>query len=156
MLQVQVLGLKTARKTAEIRGTILSCCLSFVCLDSLPAITNILSDHLCYAKTIKLYNQNHLTLLSVRLLTLYSALYLPLPLLLLWLVLTLLYTKEGFFCVILGIQILLFHCPLVCKLYLFARPIDQLLQQQMSRLEAQKLTPVPHCTVLRFQQFQYS
>ena len=48
-------------------------------------------------KTIKLYNQNHLTLLSVRLLTLYSALYLPLPLLLLWLVLTLLYTKEGFF-----------------------------------------------------------
>ena len=50
--------------------------------------------------------------------------------------------KKDFFCVILGIQILLFHCPLVCKLYLFARPIDQLLQQQMSRLEAQKLTPV--------------
>ena len=35
--------------------------------------------------------------------------------------------KKDFFCVILGIQILLFHCPLVCKLYLFARPIDQLL-----------------------------
>ena len=88
-----MLDLKTASKSAEIWGTILS----YVCLDSLPAITNIIDDHLCYAIAIKLYNQNHLTLLSVRLLTLYSALYLPLPLLLLWLVLTLLYTKEGFF-----------------------------------------------------------
>ena len=51
--------------------------------------------------------------------------------------------KKDFFCVILGIQILLFHCPLVCKLYLFARPIDQLLQEQMSRLEAQKITTAP-------------
>ena len=88
-----MLDLKIASKSAESWGTILSCCLS----NSLPAITNIIDDHLCYAIAIKLYNQNHLTLLSVRLLTLYSALNLPLPLLLLWLVLTLLYTKEGFF-----------------------------------------------------------
>ena len=137
-----MLGLKTAIKSEECWGKVLSFCLSD--RSSIIFVYRLLHKYNQRSSVLYINSTTKITLFySQFVCSLYTqpsiclCLYFCFDLYLLCSI-----QKKDFFCVILGIQILLFHCPLVCKLYLFARPIDQLLQQQMSRLEAQKFTPV--------------